>query len=56
MSERVVVALTPHQLRALIELVDAAPMRGRDAALVVSIQPALAQAWPSTPPPSEEST
>lgn len=49
-STMVVVALTPDQLRALIQIVDNADIKGRAAALVVSIQRALADA---TAPPQE---
>ena len=43
-ASRLLVVFTPDQLHALIQLVDNASVQGRYAALVVSIQQALADA------------
>ncbi|MCR4340747.1 MAG: hypothetical protein NUW01_12770 [Gemmatimonadaceae bacterium] len=42
--DAVTITLTPDQYRVLIQIVDNAEIRGRDAALIVSIQRALAEA------------
>ena len=46
-AHRLVVSVTPDQLKALIQIVDGASVQGRHAALIVSIQHALANAQPA---------
>ena len=41
-----IVTLTPDQLRALCEIVDNVDIKGKQAAFVVSVQQALAEAQP----------
>ena len=48
-SDRLIVWLTPDQLQALVQIVDNASIRGNLAALVVSIQRALAGAQSAAP-------
>jgi len=48
-SDRLIVWLTPDQLQALVQIVDNASIRGNLAALVVSIQRALADAQSAAP-------
>ena len=54
--DKLVVELTPDQIRLLVMILDNADIKGRAAALVVGIQQALAAASAEPPVPHPDTT
>ena len=51
--DRVVVIFTPHQIKALVDLIDRAHIQGRDAPLIVSMLESIGNARAITPTDTE---